>query len=187
VGGHFEAGTSLKGEVKKEVMTKLVTDAIQEATRKAGRQLEAELQQSGMGKFAQMGLEQMARLIQRKRKRIKKGKYVDENGQVVTLSDAEIAAEETELRELMELFSRKALLTMRAIREEIAPRWAPEHQPWLMQEADRQVYDILLATAEKEMLQETQSWDEIQNLRAGNAVFTLRAADKLTEATARKP
>ena len=104
---------------------------------------------------------------------------------MVDMEQEERERESRELMEMMELFSAKALETMKVLREEIAPQWAPEQQPWLMQEADKQVFSILLATADKSILEETQAWEQIQDLRKGNAVFTLRAADKLTEAAAR--
>ena len=71
------------------------------------------------------------------------------------------------------------------MREEIAPKWAPDQQPWLLQEADRQVFDILLAVIPKELFEETAAYQDIQDLRKGDQIFTLRAADKLTEAARR--
>ena len=87
----------------------------------------------------------------------------------------------------MELFSEKALQTMQTLKEEIAPKWAPEKQPWLMRQATQHVFEILLAAVDEALLAETQAWDALQDLRKGDAVFTLRAADKLVEAAARRP
>lgn len=185
----FSRGSAIRGTVKDVVQHQLVHQALHQANQKAGQKL---MQQGGQGinqnlmnQFGKMSLEQMSRFIRRKMKKLKKGKVLNENGEWEDMTDEERRRERRELQELMELFSLKALETMRCLKEEIAPQWAPEKQPWMLQQGNQQIYDILLATADEEILAETQAWDEMQNLREGNAVFTLRAADKLTEAAAR--
>lgn len=186
----FKRGSASRGQVKTAVSQQLLQQALQEASQKAGQKLLQQGAETGLtqghAQFSRMSLEQMSRFIKRKLKQLKKGKIINEDGELEDMTEEEKERERKELQELMELFSFKALETMRSVREEIAPRWVPERQPWLIRQADQQVFDILLATADRELLEETQSWDEIQNLREGNAVFTLRAADKLTEAAARK-
>lgn len=186
----FHKGSALKGDVKKDVLRQQVAQAVKDASKLAGKKLEVRTQNNAnLSQFSQMSLDQMARMIQRmRRKKTKKKGEVDENGEIVETSDVDEAAEAEETRQLqamMEMFSAKALETMRSIRDDIAPKWAPEQQPWLIAEADRMVYDILLATVPEDLLAETQIWQEIQDLREGQAVFTLRAANKLTEAASR--
>ena len=187
-GSEYERGSGMRGTIKEAVQIKLVRDAIEKATKQVarrgiGEQMSA---QPHLAQFARLGLEQMSRQIRRKLKALKRGKVVNEDGELEEMSDEERRERRREIQELMELFSQAALDTMKEIRTEVAPKWAPEQQQWLIAHADKQVYDILLATAEEAMLAETQAWDEIQDLRSGQAVFTLRAADKLTEAAARR-
>ena len=166
--------------MKTDLLERQISEAIDKLSKEVARRVKAEAGSTAMAQFSGMSLAQMARRLRQLLKK-KKVKNVDENGNVI-----EETVVDTELRELMELFSGRALETMRLMREEVAPKWAPEQQPWLLQEADRQVYDILLAVIPEELFKETAAWQEIQDLRAGHAVFTLRAADKLIEGAARR-
>jgi hypothetical protein len=178
----FSRGSAMKGKVKSEIQNQKIADAIEKASKEiAGRIKGKPEMNASLNQFAHMSLMQMARLLRKKLKK-KKGKQVDENGEVI----AGESVDDVELRELMELFCSRALDTMKHLRSEIAPKWAPEQQPWLLQEADKQVFDILLAVIPEELFKETAAYQQIQDLRAGQAVFTLRAADKLLEGTARK-
>jgi hypothetical protein len=179
----FERGSAMKGKAKQDAMARQISEAIDRVSKEASQRIKAKLDMSNpaMAQFAQMSLAHMARQLKRILKK-RKGQKVDENGELLP----ENPLDDVELRELMDLFCGKALETMKLLRDEVAPKWAPEQQPWLMQEADKQVYDILLAVIPEELFKETEAWQEIQDLRAGQAVFTLRAADKLIEGARRK-
>lgn len=181
--GGFKRGSDLRGSVKTEVKVQLVAEAVRDASKRTSAKMQ-ELQQgaTNLGQFSHMTLDQLARLFKRKLRR-RKRKVVDAEGNVIDEVEEPPTPEEArELQTLMEIFSQKALDTMRAIREDIAPKWTPEQQPWLIQEADRQVFAIVLATVPKELFEQTEAWQAIQDLRKGQEVFQLRAADKLTEA-----
>jgi hypothetical protein len=192
-GSSFKKGSSMRGSVKSNVAQRLVQEAIEEASHKAGQKMMQQQAQLGKGEsqldhFAQMNFDQMARFLKRRLK-TKKGRKLNVHGDEIIAeidADEQSSQDDRQLQEMMELFSRKALETMRILREEIAPRWSPEQQPWLLQQADQQVFSILLATVDQSLLQETQAWDELQDLRQQQAVFTLRAADKLTQAAQRQ-
>jgi hypothetical protein len=79
----------------------------------------------------------------------------------------------------------KALDAMRVLRDEVAPRWAPEAQPWLLNTADNHVYQSVLAVIPAELFRETTAFDGIQRLRAGEHAFSPRASEKLAEAVKR--
>ncbi len=186
----FKRGSAMRGQVKSEMMQQQVKSALDKASRQAGKKSLANMQMGSgnLGGFSQMAFEQMARALKRAMKK-KKAKF-DENGNLAIdeaagLSEAEELEALRELQEMMQIFNSRALETMKSIREEFAPKWAPEQQPWLTQEADRQVYEIILAVIPKELFEETAAFQEIQDLRKGQHVFTLRAADKLTEAARR--
>jgi hypothetical protein len=171
----FGRGSELKGHIRREVMVQLIQESIRDASRQA-KQMQTGAQGGSLNQFARMGLEQMARFLARK---LRKKKKARQPGEVEELEDLE-------LQELMELFSARALETMRYLREHVAPKWNPEQQPWVIANADSMVYDIVLAGIPEELFAETQAYQEIQDLRRQQAVYTLRAADKLTEATARR-
>ncbi|MEZ4271590.1 MAG: hypothetical protein R3C68_09210 [Myxococcota bacterium] len=179
----FSRGSGMHGRMKSAVMIQKVTEALAAAS-KMVKQAALQAQKSGdsqtnasMQHFSNLSMMQMARYLRRKLRKRK----VDENGQPIL----EETDEDILLRSEMEMFCAHAAATMRAMREEIAPRWAPEQQPWLIQESDRQVYDILLAVVPEALFKETEYYQEIQDLRSGQAVFTLRAADRLTEGAKR--
>lgn len=186
----FKKGSAVRGKVKTELMQQQVRDAIKQASRRAGQKSMSQLNtdSSDLSGFSQMAFEQMARALKRAMKK-RKAKFTEDGELIIDpeagLSEAEELKAVRELQSMMQIFSQRALETMRTVREEIAPKWAPEQQPWLLQEADKQVYDILLATIPKELFEETAAYQDIQDLRRGQEVFTLRAADKLTEAARR--
>ncbi|OGQ78490.1 MAG: hypothetical protein A2289_15525 [Deltaproteobacteria bacterium RIFOXYA12_FULL_58_15] len=180
----FSRGSNLRGKIKREVMTQQVAEAVKQAAKIAAQRLAASGRDVGaQQQFSLLTLDHMARLLKRKIDK-KKKKSV---GHTQDVANAEEVEEDRELQEMLEIFSAKALETMRALREEIAPTWAPDQQPWLIHEADQQVYEIILACIPKELFEETAAYQEIQDLRAGQAVFTLRAADRIADGAARKP
>ncbi len=189
----FKKGKSgMRGKVKGEVQQRQIGEAIEKLSRRAASKDKSQLSSDlgGMAQFSKMSLEHMARMLRRRIKKSKSKVGVDEDGNIALdgiedIEDPEALHEAKELQALLNLFNEKALETMRLIREEIAPTWAPESQPWLVQSADRAVYDIVLAVIPKELFEETAAYQELQDLRRGQGVFTLRAADKLTEATRR--
>ncbi len=79
----------------------------------------------------------------------------------------------------------KALETMRMLREQVVPRWAPETQPWLLQTADTHVFSTVLAVIPEELFRETAAYQGMQNLRAGEHAFAGRAASRIEQGAAR--
>lgn len=79
-----------------------------------------------------------------------------------------------------------ALEALRVLRDEVAPRWAPETQPWLIQTADTHVYQSVLAVIPEGTFRDTTAFEGIQRLRAGEHAFALRASEKLADALARE-
>jgi hypothetical protein len=88
-------------------------------------------------------------------------------------------------RDDAEQLSSMAFDIMRTLREEIAPRWAPETQPWLLNTADNHIYQSVLAVIPEALFRETNAFEGIQSLRAGEHAFGLRAAAQLGEAVGR--
>ena len=183
----FAKGSMAQGAPKSEIALGRVAESIEQAD-KLVRGAECKMgnnakQQKNLQQFSQMAFAQMARYLRRKHKALKKKRAgnVEDPDEI-----AELEEEEDLFRHEMEIFMARARNAMLAIREEIAPRWAPDQQPWLINEADKQVYDIVLASIPEELYQDTQAWGDIQDLRAGHEVFSLRAQDKLEEAAARK-
>jgi hypothetical protein len=181
----FERETMMKGQVRNDVLNRQVSEAVSQADRLATDKRITTVRQTGGDRIAienaSKSLLAMARMIQRrKKKRKKKVGDSGEAGEVAEAADEILTAEEAEL------LASLALDVMRTLREEIAPRWAPDKQPWLMNAADNEVYTILLAVADRELFEETEAFGEMQDLRTGQEVFTLRAADKVGEAVSRK-
>jgi len=181
----FERETMMKGQVRSDVLNRQVSEAVNQADRLATDKRIATIKQTGGDRLAienaSKSLLAMARVIQRRKKKRKKA--VDESGEAGEV--AETAPEEELTKEEAELLASLALDVMRTLREEIAPRWAPDKQPWLMNAADNEVYAILLAVADRELFEETEAFGDMQDLRTGQEVFTLRAADKVGEAVSR--
>jgi hypothetical protein len=82
--------------------------------------------------------------------------------------------------------AQKGLETMQSLREEIAPRWAPSQQPWLLNQADNEVYRTCLASVPKELFEHSATYQGMQQLRRGEAAFSPRAADATTQALGKK-
>ena len=82
--------------------------------------------------------------------------------------------------------AQKGLETMQTLREEIAPRWAPSQQPWLLNQADNEVYHTCLAGVPKELFESTEAFEGMQELRRGEEAFSTRAADATTQALGKK-
>jgi hypothetical protein len=179
----FERETMMKGQVRNDVLNRQVSEAVSQADRLATDKRITTVRQTGGDRIAienaSKSLLAMARVIQRRKK--KRKKKVDESGEAGEVTEAE----EVLTPEEAELLASLALDVMRTLREEIAPRWAPDKQPWLMNAADNEVYSILLAVADRELFEETEAFGDMQDLRAGQEVFSLRAADKVGEAVSR--
>jgi hypothetical protein len=185
---HSDAGYTeeaiLKGAVRADVLNRQVSEAVANADKSVtARRIEA-ARHAGLDAVAvssaTKSLLTMIRLVKKRRK--KKAKSVDNEIDDVAETSESTAVTKEEAEEL----SSMALDIMRTLREEYAPRWAPAQQPWFLNAADQEVYNILLSVVPEGLFQETQSYGEMQNLRAGNEVFTLRAADKIGEAVKRK-
>jgi hypothetical protein len=176
----FDRETMMKGKTRADVLNRQVHESVNEADRATAKQRVARLTHAGADpasiERAQKTLAQLSRLM---RKRHKKKAQVDENGNVTEVTEPLTQAEVEEL-------ANAALELMRTLREEFAPKWAPAQQPWFLNAADNEVYSIILAVAPKELFAETEAWGRMQELRSGEEVFTLRAADKLADAVRRK-
>jgi len=75
---------------------------------------------------------------------------------------------------------------MRVLRDEIAPRWSPETQPWMLNTADTHIFQSVLGVIPEALFKETNAYEGMQSLRAGEHAFGLRAADFIADAAARK-
>jgi len=170
----------IKGAVRADVLNRQVSEAVTEADKTASARRVDSARRAGLDAVAvssaTKSLLAMIRLVKKRQK--KKAKSVNEVGE----SGDVTAVTKEEAEELSSL----ALDVMRTLREEYAPRWAPSQQPWFLHAADQEVYNVLLSVVPEGLFQETQAYGEMQNLRSGNQVFTLRAADKLNEAMKRK-
>jgi hypothetical protein len=82
--------------------------------------------------------------------------------------------------------AQKALDLLRMLRESVAPSWAPETQPWLLQTADTHVFQSVLAVIPEQLFRETTAYEGMQKLRAGEHTFGTRAAARLEEGLARR-
>lgn len=85
----------------------------------------------------------------------------------------------------VELVANRSLELMQALRENVSPSWGPEIRPRWLSMGDRHVYDLALAAAPAELFRETNAWQGMQDLMRGEAVYTSRAADKMTEGVKR--
>ncbi len=176
----FSRQSQMKGKVRADVLNRQVHDAVTDADRRAAKQRVQRLSEAGANQttveHAARTLAQLARALKKKtRKKLKPGE-LDE------VEDSAPVATAEEIKELADA----ALEVMKTLREELAPKWAPAQQPWFINAADNEVYAIILAVVPKELFAETEAWGEMQNLRAGQEVFSLRAADKTAEALRRK-
>lgn len=86
----------------------------------------------------------------------------------------------------VELVAERAFTLIRELRNELAPSWKPEDVPRWLNAGDKYVYDLALAAVPKELFEQTNGWEGIQDLRKQQHVFTLRAADQTAEAARRK-
>jgi hypothetical protein len=86
----------------------------------------------------------------------------------------------------VELVAERAHTLIKELRNELAPSWKPEDVPRWLNAGDKYVYDLALATVPKELFEQTNGWEGIQDLRKQQQVFTLRAADQTSEAARRK-
>ncbi len=181
---HHESGVAeeavLKGKVRTDVMNRQVSEAIAKADEHATKRRVDSLKRTGMEgaaiASAMRTLFSLVKVLKKKQKAL--AKAADD--------PSDIAAPEPITQEEVDELSQKALEVMRTIREEFAPRWAPAQQPWFVNAADQEVFSIVLAVIPQELFQQTQAYGDMQKLRSGDQVFTLRASDKLAEAVKRK-
>lgn len=176
----FERQTMLRGKVRADVLNRQVSDAVQEASLLAAKRVLSATRAHGEAMATTGPTLTLAQMVRRLKKKKKKG-GVDENGEVDTTGESSEITR-AELDELATL----ALETMRVLREEVAPRWAPDQQPWLLQAADKEVFDIVLAVVPRELFEQTEAFQGMQDLRAQQGVLTLRAADRTTDAVRRR-
>lgn len=171
----FSHETGLQGKIRNDVMNRQVQEAVQEAMRLVAKK---RMEQAASAEQAKNATHQIVQNLQKKiqqiKKRLKQHSSNKDEPQPTAISQEEI----DELAE-------EALEIMRTLREEIAPRWAPEQQPWLLNAADNEVFQIVLAVVPKSLFEQTEAYEQMQNLRAHQAVFTLRAADRTSEAMGR--
>ncbi|MBI5511683.1 MAG: hypothetical protein HY903_23245 [Deltaproteobacteria bacterium] len=174
----------IRGSVRGDMMNRQVQEAVTEADKSATERRVDSARRSNLDVAAIANatrtLMGMARLIKRRTKKKKVSDSDEVSETTETVDSGEVTREEAE-----ELCG-KALDVMRVLREEFAPRWAPAQQPWFVNAADQEVYSILLSVVPEELFKQTQAFEDMQELRSGDQVFTLRAADKLGEAVKRK-
>ncbi len=156
----------LRGKARSDLLNRQIQEAVAQADRHA---LAKRAKEPGATTRAR-SLTQLARVL--KKRQNKKGA-----GEVT--GEVEVTREEAE--ELATL----ALDVMRALREELAPRWQPAQQPWFVNAADHEVYTIVLGVLPKELFHATQAFAAMQNLRKGDGVFQFRAGDKTSDALKR--
>ncbi|MBC7794800.1 MAG: hypothetical protein H7Z43_13935 [Clostridia bacterium] len=85
----------------------------------------------------------------------------------------------------VELVADRAFVLLKELRNELAPSWKPEDVPRWLNAGDKYIYDLALASVPKELFEQTNGWDGIQDLRKQQQVFTLRAADQTSESMRR--
>ncbi|MEK7705299.1 MAG: hypothetical protein AAB426_10095 [Myxococcota bacterium] len=178
----FERQTLLRGKVRTDVLNRQVNDAVQEASKLAAERVLSARHAHGDALATGGTTLTLAQRVRQLRLRKKKRKREVKNADAIDATDEPAEITPAEVDELATL----ALETMRILREEMAPRWAPDQQPWLLQAADREVFDIILAVIPRELFEETAAFQGIQDLRSRQGVLTLRAADRTTEAVRRR-
>lgn len=182
----FSRRSIMSKKVRSDVLNRQVNEAVRLADKRAARQRADRMAAAGASveeiQSAAATLQQLARMLKKRRKKKKKKKRsVEEPDEVAEAgSEYELTVEDAEELATM------GLELMRTLRDELAPAWSPEHQPWMVNAADNEVYAIILAAIPKELFEETQAFGKMQDLRAGQEVFTLRAADKLSDGARRK-
>ena len=169
----------IKGSVRADVLNRQVSEAVAQADKAMVNKRVESARRAGLDSVAvssaTRSLLAMIRLVKKRQKKKAREGELGEAGESTGVTKEE--AEE---------LSGMALEVMHTLREEFAPRWAPTQQPWFLNAADQEVYNILLSVVPEGLFQETQAYGEMQSLRAGDQVFTLRAADKINEAMKRK-
>jgi hypothetical protein len=179
----FSRRSIMSKKVRSDVLNRQVNEAVRLADKRAARQRADRMAAAGASvqeiQSAAATLQQLARMLKKRRKK-KKGNVAEPDEVAEAGSEYELTVEDAEELAFM------GLELMQTLREELAPAWSPEQQPWMVNAADNEVYAIILAAIPKELFEETQAFGKMQDLRAGQEVFTLRAADKLSEAARRK-
>jgi hypothetical protein len=171
-GSSYAKKTLMNQRVRRDVMNQKMEEAVDEADTKAAlRRVEALTRDGGKpggghesadeAPDPKQTLKHSLRLLKKKRR-------------TVAIAEAEDAAG-------------KALDVLRMLREEVAPRWAPETQPWLLQTADTHVFQTVLAVIPDELFRETAAYQGMQDLRAGEHAFTSRARQRFLDGVARRP
>ena len=85
----------------------------------------------------------------------------------------------------VELVADRAFVLMQQLREQLSPSWKPEEIPRWISSGDKYVFDLALAAVPKELFEQTNAFQGIQDLRKQQQVFTLRAEDRTAEAARR--
>ena len=184
----FDRRSMLQNGFRKQFLARQVNEAIDRASKLAAQRAKNSAARPSADAVdpavAAMTLSQMARYFRKKSLKGKKEAEA-EAADVGVETDAVEFDEPLFTDEEVELFAQRALETMQALREEIAPQWSPDQQPWLVNQADEEVFGIVLAAIPQELFKQTEAYQQMQNLRSGEEVFTLRAADRTTEAAGR--
>jgi len=174
----YRRRTAMQGKVRAGVLERQVHESIEQADKAATLKRTAAAQKAAADQVStQVAQKSFLKAVKdmRKKKRAQQAEVSLDDTQaapVVSRGDAEELAE-------------MALETMRTLREEVAPRWAPSQQPWLLNAADKEVFETCLAVIPKELFEETAAFAGIQDLRRGQGAFTTRAADKAQDAVRR--
>ncbi len=180
----FARRTLMNTKVRKDVMNRQVEEAVDEADREATHRRVEAIARDGGG---EQGEPQEAPTGEAQEEA--KGEPTPETPRPSHTLKHTLKLLRKKRRSLQPLdaedAAQKALDAMRVLRDEIAPRWAPETQPWLLNTADTHVYQTVLAVVPEELLQETNAYQGIQNLRAGEHAFAFRADARIGDGARR--
>ena len=165
----FEKESKISGKMRLDILNRQVGEAVRKAMQRVAQKRVDSARQAEADNIAltnaAMNLQVRVRELAKKQRKRKKQAAGDPDA----VEEPLITTEEAE--ELMQL----GLEAMQVLREEIAPDWAPDMQPWFLQNADSEVYSILLSVIPEELFQQTQAYQGMQDLRKGEQVFRPRA------------
>jgi hypothetical protein len=178
----FERKTAIRGKTRADLLEKQVHEAVRLADQAAAKQRVASAQKAAADKVSiEQAQKTFLQMVKQMRKKKKPG-AADAAGPESVGDDAPLpAVTKDEAEELAQL----ALEAMQALRAEIAPKWAPGQQPWLLNAADKEVFETCLAIIPKELFEQTQAFAGIQDLRRGEGAFTDRAPARTEDAVRR--
>lgn len=144
----------------------LATKKRQQAHRQVASDLVNQAEENPAAKNAHMDFAHTARQIERSAKKAPTGINRED------IDDLKIKAQEM----------------IETMREELSPQWSPDVQRWLKQgflDKVADVYQSALGHVPKELLQETQAYEFVQDLRRGQPAFAPRANSQMQEAVGR--